>query len=217
MFVVEVATLEGKKTKFLHKWKRTKTSSDQKRRFKTNGKQEVKIGWRLRRSRRNSGLSNVVCLWMGGVLYMLMLYWKEWMSRTDSMENSYSVSVCGEKAHKCVSVFIQQRVACSVLRSVGALHPPAGRWIRGLAEPWESQDIHRLLGWEPGAHARMCNNPHHHHHLFTSDAKGDEGLSRVGVVCVIPATKTGRVRQVNLRTVWDFYFLQAPLLQLLIH
>lgn len=49
------------------------------------------------------------------------------MSRIDSMENSCSAAVRREKDYNCVSVFIQRRVAGSVLRSVGAPRSPAGR------------------------------------------------------------------------------------------
>lgn len=48
------------------------------------------------------------------------------MSRMDSMGNSCSVAVRGEKDYNCVSVFIQRRVAGSELRSVGAPQSPAG-------------------------------------------------------------------------------------------
>lgn len=138
---------------------------------------------------------------------------KRRMSRIDSMEKSCSASVRREKDHNCVSVFIQRRVAGSELRSVGAPQLPAGRWIRGLAEPWESRDVHRLWGWELVPTPQCVTTPPPLNNTSTRipappDARRTRLWGGWGAVWVIPTAQTGGVWQLNLWTVWAFIYLR---------
>lgn len=102
-----------------------------------------------------------------------------------------SASVRREKAHNCVSVFIQWRVAGSERRSVGAPQPPAGPSIRGLAQSWESRAGRRLRGWEPVPPLLTRSMP---------------GLKVWGGQGGSTHRWDMALRQVNLCTVWNFIY-----------
>ncbi|KAK9516164.1 hypothetical protein VZT92_024114 [Zoarces viviparus] len=77
------------------------------------------------------------------------------MSRRGCMENSCSAAVRREKAHNCVSVFIQRPARRSGLWEPAASSRTLNKRIsRVLGEPRRPQAV----GVRTGAHARMCDN-----------------------------------------------------------